>query len=166
VPQSGGLEGLGFTPDGRLIAALEKGLVGDAGHRTWFQAYDPKGRKWTGERWAYPLDARAISVGEIAMLDGTHGFAIERDGTQGDPKGFKRIFRFTLGPTVAKRPAADLLDLRRHGRPYTFPYECPEGLAVVDARHLLVVDDNNYPFGHGRRPDRPDDSELLLISLP
>ncbi|MDB5097310.1 MAG: hypothetical protein JWM80_1731 [Cyanobacteria bacterium RYN_339] len=166
VPQSGGIEGLALAPDGRLIACLEKGLVGDPIHRTWLQAYDPRTHRWTGERWAYPLDARATSIGEIALTDATHGFAIERDGSQGDLHGFKRIFRFTLGPTLTKAPAVDLLRLQRHGRPYAFPYECPEGLAVLDAHHLLVIADNNFPFGHARRPGRPDDSELVRLMVP
>jgi hypothetical protein len=29
----------------------------------------------------------------------------------------------------------------------------------------MVVDDNNYPISTGRNPQKPDDSEFILIQL-
>lgn len=51
------------------------------------------------------------------------------------------------------------------GDPFALPFECIEGLAVVDGQTLMVVDDNNYPISTGRNPQKPDDSEFILIQL-
>lgn len=187
VRQSAGVEGLGRSPDGkRLYAVLEKPLVGDPGRALWIQEFDVPGHRWTGRRWTYPLEPRAISVGDVAFFNDHEGVALERDGSQGDLTGFKRVYAFTLGQQgqpVHKRLVADLLaltdkdGLSRQGASagdvglgphFAFPYECPEGVAVLDATHLAVIDDNNYPFGHARHhgTGRPDDSELVVLGLP
>ncbi len=38
-----------------------------------------------------------------------------------------------------------------------------ESLALQGADRLVVVNDNNYPFSAGREPDRPDDTEFILL---
>lgn len=184
VQQSGGLESLAFSPDGRwLYAALEKPLKDD-GHHVWFRAYDTRCGCWRRERWAYPLAERARSLCDVAMVGPRDGVAIERDGTQGDMAGFKRIFRFHLGRRhVEKCQVADLMDLadpaelgHQDALPgdigigdhrFAFPYETPEGLAVLDATHVAVCNDNNFPFGLGRHEGarKPDDDELIEIEL-
>jgi len=53
------------------------------------------------------------------------------------------------------------------GDPFSFPFVTPECLLILDARTLLVANDNNYPMSTGRRPpDTPDDSEFIQLSLP
>jgi hypothetical protein len=43
-----------------------------------------------------------------------------------------------------------------------------ESLEVLDARHLLIANDNNYPGSDGRwiARDRPDDTELIVVRAP
>ena len=53
------------------------------------------------------------------------------------------------------------------GDPFSFPFVTPECMLILDARTLLVANDNNYPMSTGRRPpDTPDDSEFIQLSLP
>ena len=42
---------------------------------------------------------------------------------------------------------------------------CPEGLAVVDSHHIVVVNDNNFPFSSGRTLGQPDHNELTLLNI-
>ena len=48
------------------------------------------------------------------------------------------------------------------------PFITIESLLVPDARHLLIANDNNYPYSVGRHleSNQPDDTELVLIELP
>ena len=50
-------------------------------------------------------------------------------------------------------------------RPLALPHLGPEGLAVVDAEHIVVVNDNNFPFSSGRTLGQPDANELTLLNI-
>ena len=63
---------------------------------------------------------------------------------------------------------------RQHGdRPqgapagrFTFPFFTIENVAMVDADHIIVGNDNNLPFSAGRHLTRADDNELILLRVP
>ncbi|MEY4513152.1 MAG: hypothetical protein RLZZ450_5274 [Pseudomonadota bacterium] len=72
---------------------------------------------------------------------------------------------------VQKTPLVDLMniadphDLNGDGSAlYTFPYVTIESVLIVDAKTLLVLNDNNFPGGGGRSA-APDSTEFLLIRL-
>jgi hypothetical protein len=48
---------------------------------------------------------------------------------------------------------------------FTFPYTTIENVLVLDSRTLLVVNDNNFPYGGGRAL-ASDNTEFLRIRLP
>lgn len=48
---------------------------------------------------------------------------------------------------------------------FVLPHLGPEGLTVVDAKHILVVNDNNFPYSSGRTLGKPDDNELTLLNI-
>ena len=48
----------------------------------------------------------------------------------------------------------------------TFPFFTIENVAMVDADHIIVGNDNNYPFSAGRHPNRPDNNEQVLLRVP
>ena len=61
---------------------------------------------------------------------------------------------------------ADPFDLDGDGSTTsTFPYVTIENVLVLDARTLLVVNDNNFPYGGGREL-ASDRTEFLRIRLP
>jgi glycerophosphoryl diester phosphodiesterase len=184
VPRSGGFEGLALSHDGsRLLALLEKPLHEATERILQVHAFDLAAGRWSGERWTYPLDPRGVAIGAFQLYAPGRGVVIERDGTQGDLEGFKRVFAVTFpegGGAVTKRQVLDLLDVRDPhglappaegdvglGERFAFPFVTIECLAVLSPTRLLIVNDNNYPFSVGRHvgSSRPDDSELILVEL-
>ena len=49
---------------------------------------------------------------------------------------------------------------------FTFPFFTIENVAVVDAEHIIVANDNNLPFSIGRYVDRAADNEFILLHVP
>lgn len=47
----------------------------------------------------------------------------------------------------------------------TFPFFTIENVDVVDARHIVVGNDNNLPFSSSRVPNQADDNELVLLEV-
>ena len=54
----------------------------------------------------------------------------------------------------------------RIGATFTFPFYTIESVAIVDADHILVANDNNLGFSSGRQIGRNDDSEFILLHVP
>jgi hypothetical protein len=49
---------------------------------------------------------------------------------------------------------------------FNFPFFTIENVAVVDADHIIVANDNNLPFSAGRHLTRADDNEFILLRVP
>ena len=47
-----------------------------------------------------------------------------------------------------------------------FPFTTIENVAMVDADHIIVANDNNLPFSAGRYLTRADDNEFVLLRVP
>ena len=186
LPRSGGLEGLARNPDGsRLYLAVEKALLDDPDPlRRLILEFDPVHGLFSGRSWLHRVDQAGVSIAALECVDEHVLILTERDGKEGREAAIKRIYRVDLhlaGPdgVLPKTLVADLLDIADPdgftaaeegavglGPRYAFPYVTPEGLAVLDARTLLVACDNNYPFSAGRRPGVPDDNEFIRLRLP
>lgn len=93
---------------------------------------------------------------------------------------FKRVYRIELagvadGGHVRKAAYADLMDIAdprglarlggRDGR-LAFPFVTIENVDVVDAEHVVVGNDNNFPFSSGRAPGVSDHNEFVLLRVP
>ena len=98
-----------------------------------------------------------------------------------EPARFKRIFKIELSTgndvngSVRKLGSIDLLAIAdpghtarvgRRGATFTFPFYTIESVAIVDADHILVANDNNLGFSSGRQIGRNDDSEFILLCVP
>ena len=96
------------------------------------------------------------------------------------PAAFKRIYLVGFdgvapGAAVEKLRYIDLLDIadpagiarqgRRDDGRFAFPFVTIESLALQGTDRLVVVNDNNFPFSTGREPDRPDDTEFILLDV-
>jgi glycerophosphoryl diester phosphodiesterase len=185
VQTSGGFEGMAISPNGKtLYPMLEKPVTGQPKDRTQIFAFDLKSGGYTGDRWFFPYEPKGVSIGDFQLADKKHGLVIERDGTQGDLTGFKALEGITLGApgtTVAKSPAADLLDIADPagislpalpgdvglGNPFAFPFTTIEDIVILGSRKVVVLNDNNFPFSVGRHvgSGAPDDDELILLKL-
>jgi hypothetical protein len=102
------------------------------------------------------------------------------------PARFKRIYAIDLGAPdaegfVRKLGHIDLMAIRdSEGLARTagdraasvprdrfaFPFFTIEDVAVVDADHIIVANDNNLPFSAGRHLARADDNEFILLRVP
>ena len=183
---------MALTADGkRLLALLEKPLDG-AGNTLLIHEFDLASRQFTGVRYEYPLDSQpgaespdAHAIGDFIMIDEKRGLVIERDGTQGDLDGYKKVHLIELpqgGGRVDKTELVDLMKIAdpdrisagpqngvgEGGETFAFPFVTIEDIVLIDPFHIGVLNDNNYPFSVGRHvsQDLPDDTEFIIIELP
>lgn len=184
--RSGGFEGMALSTDGtRLYPLLELPLAGQDGKTLLIHEFDLATKAYTGRQFTYTLDAPGTNIGDFILYNAGEGIVIERDGSQGDLGGFKRLFQVRLGApgaAVAKTELVDLMRIRDPdalgggnvngdiglGDPFGMPFTTIEDVLVLDARTLLVIDDDNFPFSIGRHVGTraPDDSEFVQIRLP
>jgi glycerophosphoryl diester phosphodiesterase len=176
VPASRGIEGLALAADGvTLVAALESPLANDAAEGRFVRLYrfDTARGEFRGTAQRYPLSDAATSIGEISHVAGERFLALERDDGVGAAARWKRVTAFDLrdGP-VDPHCVVDLLDvadpnnLSGFGPRYTMPYFTIEAVHAIDARTLLVVNDNNYPAKGARGADVAEFTEWAWIRLP
>jgi hypothetical protein len=90
----------------------------------------------------------------------------------------KRVYKIEFGDANAGGPVRkvgyiDLLALKdpkelaapSAGGTLSFPFITIENVDVVDATHIVVGNDNNFPFSAGRAVDRNDDNEMVLLEV-
>ncbi|TJZ69012.1 esterase-like activity of phytase family protein [Chitiniphilus eburneus] len=184
--RSGGFEGMAISPDGKkLYPLLEQPLHGDDAKTLLIHEFDIASRSYTGVTMKYRLEDRGTNIGDFILINATEGIVIERDPSQGDPNGHKKLYRIKLGgngETVTKTQLVDLMKIADPqgitaggkpgdialGNPFGMPFNTIEDVLLLDAQTLLVIDDNNYPFSVGRHlgTGDPDDSEFVKIRLP
>lgn len=96
-----------------------------------------------------------------------------------DVAKFKRVYKIelsdaTVGKPVRKIGYVDLMKIqdpdKKARKPLnagvlTFPFFTIENVDVVDARHIVVGNDNNLPFSTSRDPNKADDNELVLLEV-
>ncbi|MDP4299958.1 esterase-like activity of phytase family protein [Leptothrix discophora] len=181
LPGSGGFEGLAIDRSGhRLYTLLERTVTGDPVGTLRIDEFDVDTESYTGRRFVYPLDAKGSNIGDMVAFDDQRFVVLERNnGTATTPNlaPFKKVYLIDLedvsaGGVVRKTELVDLMnladphDLDGDGSTvFTFPYVTIENVLVLDPRTLLVVNDNNFPFGGGRAA-ASDKTEFLRIRLP
>ncbi|AKJ27389.1 esterase-like activity of phytase family protein [Caldimonas brevitalea] len=180
IGASGGFEGLAINASGtRLYTLLEKSVAGDPASTLRISEFDLSSEAYTGTVYHYPLDAAGVAIGDMTAIDDTRFIVIERNnGTATTPTPpFKKLYLVDLagvphGGVVRKTELVDLMnvpdpdDLDRDGRRvYTMPYVTIEDVLVLNDHTLLVVNDNNFPYGGGREA-AADNTEFVRISLP
>ena len=127
----------------------------------------------------YRLDEAASAIGDFTMYSNTAGLVLERDSEEGINALLKKVYQVEFNKLdedgfLIKTLVADLLnikdphDLNQDGDAmFTFPFCTIEGLVVIDATTLGIVNDNNYPLGQARdnSGSKPDDNEFILIEV-
>lgn len=181
LPSSGGFEGMAIDKSETKLYTLLEGLVaGDPVKTRRINEFDLAKEEYTGRSYVYPLDPNGTNIGDMVAVDDRRFIVLERNGstaTSPNPAPFKKVFLIDLqgvpdGGTVRKTELVDLMnladpfDLNADGqRVFTFPYTTIEDVLVLDPRTLLVVNDNNFPYGGGRAL-ASDNTEFLKIRLP
>jgi hypothetical protein len=175
---SRGYESLAISPNGRyLYPVLEGTVTGDAAGELRMYEFDRESGAYTGNRWTYALESPAHSVADVVTVDANRFLFLERDSTSGDAAVFKKVYladrRDKNGDgKLDKTLVADLLDIANpdglggFGPVFRFPFFTIEGLILLDARTIGVLNDNNYPTNATRRPGQADDNEFIRVRLP
>ena len=183
--RSGGFEGMALTPDRRhLLPLLELPVTGDDPKTLRIYDFDLASHRFRGVRAIYRVDALGSNIGDFQLTSADTGLVIERDNSQGDLNGWKRIFEIRLGAPgaeVGKQLAVDLMQLADPARlslpgqpgdvglgtTFAFPYITIEDIVVLGRRTIGVLNDNNFPFSKGRHlgTGAPDDNELIVIDV-
>lgn len=157
--------------------------------------FDVEKGQFTDNTYKYPLEKGATAIGDFNLIDESRGLVIERDNDQGDvdlscekqakpcfkkPAKFKRIYLIDLAQTdkdgmVKKLGYIDLLNIKdpngkakigkRDDKVFKFPYFTIENVDKIDDTHIIVGDDNNFPFTQGRDLNGPDLNEFILLDV-
>jgi hypothetical protein len=180
LDHSRGFEAIDLAGDNKtLVTILEGTVAGDPPKSLRVQRYDTVAGKWLPGTLIYELDPDTVSVTDISRIDGNRFVVIERDDLEGDAAKAKRVYSIDLdrahtGKPLAKKLVIDLLAIGNSrglveslapGAPFRFPYLTPESIQVLDRKHVVIVNDNNFPARGGRGPGVPDATEWLWLEI-
>jgi len=174
---SGGFEGMAASPDGTtLYPLLEKTVFGDPPGSLRLYKFDLASKAYTELAGFYRMDKPNHAIGDLTAINDTEFLVIERDSSEANANGFKKVFKIDRTQKdsqgfFAKQEIANLMaiqdpeDLNDDGESiYTMPFVTIENIIALDSQHLLIANDNNYPFSKGRPPEI-DNNEIITLKL-
>jgi hypothetical protein len=180
IAHSRGFEAMDLAGDNKtLVTILEAPVAGDPPKSLRVQRFDTTTGKWLPLTLIYELDADTVSVTDLSRIDGNRFVVIERDGLEGDAARAKRVYSIDLdkaqaGKPLQKKLVIDLLSIGNSralaqtaaaGAPFRFPYLTTESIQVLDRKHVVIVNDNNFPATGGRGANVPDATEWIWLEL-
>ncbi len=180
LAHSRGLEALDLAGDNQTLVTILEGTVGgDPAKTLRVLRYDTAAGKWLTPTLIYELDPDTSSVTDMSRIDGNRFVVIERDDQQGDLARAKRVYSIDLdraapGKPLQKKLVIDLLSIGNSrglvvtspaGAPFRFPYLTTESIQVLDRKHVVIVNDNNYPATGGRGANVKDATEWIWLEL-
>ncbi|WP_288366051.1 esterase-like activity of phytase family protein [uncultured Acinetobacter sp.] len=186
VQQSGGFEGMAISPDGQyLYPLIEKPIksLHDSERHLLISQFDLKKKAYTGQYYWFALDSKATNIGDFQLFNDKQGIIIERDATQNNLGGYKKLIRIQLNASGQLVNREDLVDLMQIANPdllyatarngdlgtgqnFAFPFETIEDIVIENGNTLTVINDNNFPGSSGRNAKLADDNEIIQIKLP
>lgn len=188
LPRSRGFEGMAISHDGLWLFPMLEGALEDIPDDREpglnIYTFNIKEQLFVNKdagipSYRYKLDQEATAIGDFTMFSKTAGLVVERDSGERDKALLKKVYRVDLEQLdedgfLHKTLVADLLnindphDLNQDGNTlFSFPFWTIEGLVVLDASTLGIVNDNNYPLGQARDDSgtQPDANEFILIEV-
>jgi hypothetical protein len=177
IPLDGAVQGLSALPDGTLVIALRAGNSGAVTLRT----VDAGAKAIGGEIGSYPVTGGA-NVSELIMIGARQAVVIEQDSQQNQRARIKQIFLADFNANPANKILlADLLNIADPanistavtppdntfglGATFKFPFADVSGVYPRNAQTLVVVNNNDVPFGAGRSSEEADDTEWIAIQI-
>ncbi|AFY47640.1 3-phytase (myo-inositol-hexaphosphate 3-phosphohydrolase) [Nostoc sp. PCC 7524] len=177
LSRSRGFEGMAVSLDQKtLYPMLEGTVVGDPANSVRIYKFDLATKQYQGLVGYYFLENPSHAIGDITVINENEFLVIERDNGQGANARFKKLFKVDFSNKdangfVSKEEIGDLLniadpkDLNGDGSTkFTFPFQTIESVVVLDAKTVLLANDNNYPFSIGRPPGI-DNNEFIVLEL-
>jgi hypothetical protein len=170
--------------------------TGNGGQFLRILEFDVSEGEFTGRSFKYGLTQDGLSIGDFNMIDDDSALVIERDWGEGvpaqacdgepapgcfnKPAQFKRVYTISFdgvgdGGFVEKLGYIDLMDIQDpndnavlggQGGRFTFPLVTIEDVHMVDDRHIIVGNDNNYGVSVGRQLGEQDHNEFILLETP
>ncbi|PKF35215.1 phytase esterase [Acinetobacter proteolyticus] len=184
VGRSSGFEGMAISPDGKyLYPLLEKPLLNDSTGRLLISQFDLQKKAYTGVYYWFVLDSKATNIGDFQLFNDKEGIIIERDVSQNNLGGYKKLIRIKFNEPKQVVAREDLVDLMKIANPnglygtaregdigigkvFAFPFETIEDVIIENGTTLTVLNDNNFPGSSGRNAKLADDNEIIQIRLP
>lgn len=186
VQQSGGFEGMAISPNGQyLYPLIEKPIksIRETERQLLISQFDIKKKAYTGKYYWFQLDSKATNIGDFQLFNNNEGIIIERDATQNNLGGYKKLIRIKLnesGQLVSREDLVDLIKIANPnmlygtaragdigtGQVFAFPFETIEDVIIENGTTLTVFNDNNFPGSTGRNAKLADDNEIIQIRLP
>jgi glycerophosphoryl diester phosphodiesterase len=175
-----GFEAMDLAGDNKtLVTILEGAVAGEPPQMRRVQRYDTSAGKWLPFTLIYEMDPDSTSVTDMSRIDGNRFVVMERDDFFGDSARAKRIYSIDLdkaspGRPLAKKLVIDLLaignarglaETATPGAPFRYPFLTTESIQVLDRKHVVIVNDNNYPSTGGRGATVPDATEWIWLEL-
>ena len=157
--------------------------------------FDIQQGAYTGRSFRYQHELAGNSIGDINMIDRDTALVIERDNGEGDPElacngparadcfnnpaRFKRVYKIDMSNLdangfVRKVGYIDLMNIADpekrariggNGGKFSFPQWCIEGVDIVDADHIVVLNDNNLTVAQSREFGRNEPNEIILLKV-
>nr|WP_323127550.1 esterase-like activity of phytase family protein [Acinetobacter rathckeae] len=185
VQRSGGFEGMALSPDQKfLYPILEKPLLNSKEKQLLIFQFDIQKKQYTPNYYYFVLDAKATNIGDFQMFNDKDGLIIERDASQNDPNGYKKIIQVHLNEAKQAVTRKDLVNLMAINNPhdlykttryvgdlgtgtqFMMPFETIEDIIIESPNTITVFNDNNFPFSSGRNANTADNNEVVKIKLP
>lgn len=184
VQRSGGFEGMAISTDGKfLYPILEKPLLNELNARLLISEFDIDKKAYTGKTYYFDLDTKATAIGDFQLFSANEGVIIERDDTENNIAGYKKLIRIKLNndrKTIQRSELVNLMDIANPdllfgtprqgdiatGERFGFPFQTIEDIIIEGPDLITVLNDNNFPSSSGRNKNLADDNEVIQIQLP
>lgn len=175
-----GYEAMDLAADNKtLVTILEGAVTGEPPQWRRIQRFDTATRKWLPFTLIYALDEDTMSVTDMSRIEGNRFVVVERDDFAGDAARAKRVYSIDLDKAVPGKPlpkklvidllaignARGLAETAAPGAAFRFPFLTIESIQVLDRKHVVLVNDNNYPSAGGRGVAVTDATEWIWLEL-
>jgi hypothetical protein len=182
VVSSGGFEAMALDSDGRtLLLMLEKPRPDVDDQTLPVFRFDIEQRRFldSGPYRSYPIDPATTGVGAMGSIGPQQLMVLERDSSSGPDARHKKLYLVDLSQVdgnglLKKKLLLDLMNIPDPDHVYgesdrfALPLHTLESVLLLDQRRVLIVNDNNYPFGSGRKGERAgsEGTEFVVVEFP
>src|SRR5450432_1299970 len=178
---AGAVEGLALLGNTTLVVAQHSASDSLA---VVLRNYDTSGHAFAASSTTFPREKSGDTLGGLTMLNDHQALIIEHDNGQGKAAAFKRVYLVDLtAKPMTKTLVLDLLSIADPsnistakdaaqagdafgvGAQFSYPYAGMSAVLAQGAQSLIVVNDNNVPFGLGRSPTQAAPADFILVQL-